>query len=236
VKRLFWSVIISCHCWAQTGAPKPEPQIGRGLLDDLGYDSFAHECNYGKQQLQVTCTVDPYTEVPREGPNERPTGQTISVRQLRHKIPKEAVREFHRAIKFSRTGEHEKAATELEAALHRDPEFSSAEDLLGIEYASLERREEAEMAFRRTIDLEPAWWMGHYNLARILYDKGDVDGAEESLRRALVCSSENPKIHLALGKLLVGREATRAEGIGELRIAAHTMADARRALRDLGAR
>lgn len=208
MKRLFWSVIISCHCWAQIAAPMPE-HPGRGLLDDLGYDSFVHGCSYGKQQLQVVCIVDPYTRVPPEASRERPTGQTISVRQLRHKIPKEARRELDRAIKFSRAGEHEKAATELEAALRRDPDLSSAEDRLGIEYVYLGRREEAEMAFRRTIELEPAWWIGHYNLALILYGKGDVDGAEESLRRALALSSGNPKIRLALGEVLVRRDATR---------------------------
>jgi Flp pilus assembly protein TadD len=53
---------------------------------------------------------------------------------------------------------------------------------------------------------------GHYNLALALYRRGDLGGAEKSMRRALLLSSENAMIHLALGAMLVQREETRAEG------------------------
>ena len=166
---------------------------------------------------------------------EKPTGETISVTQLQHKIPKEAAKEFQRALKLSRAGEHEKAAAELEAALRRDPAFTSAENQLGVEYSYLGRWEDAELAFHRVTDMEPASWMGHYNLALILYSRGDMPGAELYTRRALALSSETPRIHLLLGELLVMRNETRAVGLTELRFAARTMSDARWVLRVLGA-
>jgi tetratricopeptide (TPR) repeat protein len=234
MNRLFWSLIAGCHCWAQTGTPTLEQFNGR-LADDLRGEGFVHDCHFEKGQLHPICTVDLYTVVPPERPEEQSIGQMVSVRQLRHKVPKEAATEFQRAIKLSRAGKHEKAAAELEAAVRRDPELSSAEDRLGVEYVYLGRWEEAEMAFRRTVDLEPAWWMGYYNLALILYRRGDLSDAEKSLRRALALPSENPQIHLALGAMLMTREETRTEGITELRFAARTMPSVKRTLQGLGA-
>jgi tetratricopeptide (TPR) repeat protein len=235
VNRLFWVVIVGCPCWAQTEALTPR-QANDRFLADLRGDSVVRTCTPGKGQPPVVCTTNPYGIDPPEIPQEKPSGQTISVEHLGHRIPKEAAREFHHAVKLSRAGEHEKAAAELELAVHRDPELASAENQLGVEYAYLRRWEEAEMAFRRSVEVEPAWWMGHYNLALTLYGRGDLSGAEQSTRRALVFSSENPRIRLLLGELLVMQEETQAEGITELRFAARTMGVARRVLRDLGVR
>jgi tetratricopeptide (TPR) repeat protein len=173
---------------------------------------------------------------PPELAQKKPAGETISVTQLQHKVPKEAAKNFQRAMKLSRAGEHEKAAAALEAALRRDPEFAAAENQIGAEYSYLGRWDEAENAFRRCTDIEPGSWMGHYNLALTLYGRGDLPGAEQSTRRALALSNENPRIHLLLGELLVLRDQTRAEGLTELKFAARTLSDARWALRVLSTR
>src|SRR5215469_9165494 len=223
VYRLLAIIMVSCHCWAQMNAPMPGQTGLRGLLDDSDMAGTLHGCHFGKDSFQLICSVDPYTKAPREAPvQERPTGEKVSVKQLRHKISKEAARAFQRGIALSMAGKHEEAATELEAAVRRDPELSSAEDQLGLEYVYLGRWKEAETAFRRAIDLEPASWMPHYNLALTLYGAGDGHGAEESMRRALQLSNENPRIHLVLGEMLIQREETRTEGISELNFAART--------------
>jgi tetratricopeptide (TPR) repeat protein len=233
VNRIFWAAIIGYRCWAQADAPT---QANDGSLADLRGDSIVRTCTPGRGQPPAVCITTPDGMAPPEVARQKPIGETISVRQLQHKVPKEAEKEFRRATKLSRVGEHAKAAAELEAALRRDPQLSSAENQLGVEYAHLGRWEEAEMAFRRFIDMEPASWLGHYNLALTLYGGGDLPGAEQSTRRALACSGENPQIHLLLGELLVMREQTRAEGLTELRFAARTMLDARWVLRVLGTR
>ena len=77
---------------------------------------------------------------------------------------------------------------------------------------------------------------GHYNLALILYSNKDFPAAEQSARRALGLSSDNARIHLLLGELLVLHDQTRTEGLTELRFAARTLSDARWVLRVLGTR
>ena len=233
MNKLFWAVIVGCHCWAQTDIAT-SGQLNDRLLWDLRGDTVVRTCAPGMGQPQVVCTRNPTSLAPREIPHQKPAGETISVKQLQHKVPKEAAKEIQRANKLSKTGEHGKAAAELEAAVRRDPELSSAENQLGIEYSYLGRSEEAEMAFRRSVAMEPASWMGHYNLALILYSRGDLRGAEQSTRHALAISNENPQIHLLLGALLVLRDETRAEGRKELTFAARTMTDARWVLLVLG--
>ena len=145
-------------------------------------------------------------------------------------------RAFHHAIKLARAGEHGKAAAALETVVGRDPEFLRAEIQLGIEYAFLQRWDDAETVLRRSLQMEPTSASAHYILALILYCKGDLPGAEQSTRRALLFASQNPLPHMFLGELLLRRAETHAEGITELEFAARTKPDARRLSRDLGTR
>ena len=233
MNKIAWAV-IACNCWAQT-EPTPRQASDR-LLEDLRGGSIGRTCTPEKGQPQAVCITDRDGMPPPARAQKKPTGETISVTQLQHKVPKEAAKNFERAIKLSRGGEHQKAAAELETALRRDPEFGSAENQIGVEYSYLGRWDEAENAFRRCTDIEPGSWMGHYNLGLTLYGRGDLPGAEQSTRRALALSSENPRIHLLLGELLVLREQTRVEGLDELKFAARTLSDARWVLRVLGTR
>jgi len=232
VRRISWAVVVACRCWAQ--ADLTPQQANDRLLEDLWGSNIVHTCTPRKGQPQSVCITDLGTVTPPGITQKKPADETISVSQLQHKIPKEAARAFQRGMKFSRAGEHEKAAAELEAALRRDPQLGSAENQLGVEYSYLGRWGEAEQAFRGFIGIEPNSWMGHYNLALILYGGGDFGGAEQSTRRALALSSENPRIHLLLGELLVLHDQTRAEGLTELRFAARKLSDARWVLRVLG--
>jgi tetratricopeptide (TPR) repeat protein len=195
-----------------------------------------HTCTPAKGQPLSVCIADLGGAVPPEIPQNKPAGETVSVSQLQHKVPKKAAKTFQRALKFSQAGEHEKAVAELEAALRQDPQLASAENQLGAEYAYLERWEEAEQAFRRLTGIEPNSWKGHYNLALILYSKKDFPGAEQSARRALGLSSDTARIHLLLGELLILHDQTRTEGLTELRFAARTLSEARWVLRVLGTR
>jgi Flp pilus assembly protein TadD len=172
----------------------------------------------------------------REVPQAPPTGQTVSVGQLRHRVSRELERGFQHATKLGRAGEHGKAAAALETVVDRDPEFLRAEIQLGIEYAFLQRWDDAETVLRRSLQMEPTSASAHYILALILYCKGDLPGAEQSTRRALLFASQNPLAHMFLGELLLKREETHAEGIAELKFAARTNPDARRLLRDMGTR
>ena len=217
MNKLFFGVLVSWSCWAQPVMTTPE----RIKVEFPGGSIFR---------------TGPLEMPPPEIPQERPTGQSISVSQLQHKISKEAGRAYKHARKLSRAGEHGKAAADLETVVQRDPEFSQAQNQLGVEYAYLGRWEEAEIALRESLKLEPASWSAHYNLGLVLYGKGDLPGAEQSTRRALQFSSQNPQAHLFLGYLLLLRAETRAQGLQEVKFAARTMTAARRLLRTLEAR
>jgi Flp pilus assembly protein TadD len=163
----------------------------------------------------------------------RPTGESISVARLQHRIPKEARQSFERAKKLSKAGDHERAARELEAAILRDPEFAGAHNQLGVEYGQLGRFREAEAAFQHSLELDPNFWGAHLNLGVVLFRVGDLSGAEKSTRRALQHSAEDAKVHLFLGYLLCQREGTKAEGLRHVQYAARTLKEAQRFLRSL---
>ncbi len=229
MNRIFWAGILACHCWAQT---QPTPaRVNDRLFEELR--GGGRTCTPGTGQPKSVCITDTGGAAPPGFTQTKPPGETVSVNQLQHKIPKDAAKAYQRAMKFSQAGEHEKAASELESALRRDAAYTAAENQLGVEYSYLGRWDESEQAFRRATDIEPAFWMGHYNLALTLYSRGDFPGAERSTRRALALSSDNARIHLLLGELLVLHDQTRAEGLTELRFAARTLSDARWVLRIL---
>jgi tetratricopeptide (TPR) repeat protein len=210
VNRFFLGILISWNCWAQTAAPQPIPWDHRDFVN-------------------VPSDISP-----REMSQDKPTGRSISVSQLQHKISKELGRSYRHAAKLSRAGEHEKAAVELETVVQRDPEFSLAQNLLGVEYASVGRFGDAERALRQSLQLDPDSWSGNFNLGLVLFGEGDLSGAEKSARRSLEISSQNPQSHLFLGYLLLLREETHSQGLKEVEFAAHTIPAAKRFLERSG--
>ena len=230
MNRFLLAILVSCNCRAQTMPPTPAQIIG-GLGNVRGDSSR-------DPYFQLTGRPNGgFMTFPEERPREvPPTGQTVSVGQLQHRISKESERGFQHATKLARAGERGKAAAELEIVVERDPEFLRAEIQLGIEYAFLRRWDDAETVLRRSLQMEPTSASAHYILALILYCKGDMPGAEQSTRRALLFASQNPLAHMFLGELLLRRAETHEEGITELKFAARTIPDARRLLRDLGSR
>ena len=165
----------------------------------------------------------------------RPTGESISVQSLRHKIPKDARKSFARAEKLWHKGDHDGAAAELEQAVQRDPEFAGAYNALGVQYAQLGRFEDARGALQRALALDPNFSNAYFNLGVLLFQIGDQAGAEENLRRRVQLSTENPYAHWALGYILSLRDATRAEGLKHIQYAARSVKDAKQFLASLPA-
>ena len=160
-------------------------------------------------------------------PPTRPSGQSVSVTELQHRVPKKARQSLARALKLSKAGDHPHAAAELETAVLRDPEFADAYNQLGVEYGHLGRFDEAAAALRRSIEVDPASWGAHYNLAVVLIRTGDLAEAGRSLRRALGHAPENARAHWLLGRLLYQNGETRTEALQHLEFAARTLREAR---------
>ena len=178
-------------------------------------------------------TAETTTAVPSQPPGREerlaPAG-SVSVAQLRHKPSRTSRKAVERGASFSRSGDHQRAAEELEKAVASDPAFAEAHCGLGVEYAQLVRYAEAEAELQRSLALDPNSLSGHWGLAVVLYETGDLSGAERSARRALELSKTNVQVHLLLGLVLWGHSESRAEALEHFRYAASSSSEAKELL------
>lgn len=168
-----------------------------------------------------------------EPKRNRPAADSVSTAELRHKPTRNAQKFVTRGVQLSQAGDHPRAAEEFEKAVAADPGFARAYRGLGLEHAQLERYAEAETELLRSLTLDPESWIGHYNLAVVLYKTQDLPAAERCLRRALELSSANVQVHTLLGQVLWRRLETRAEALEHLQYAARTSSEASELLASL---
>ena len=161
------------------------------------------------------------------------SGPIVSVRRLRHRVPKSANKAFERAGKLARANDAGRAAMELENAIALDQKFAEAHAELGVQYALLGRYQEAEAELRRTIELIPDDSIPYSNLAWVELRLGKVAEVEQSLRQIIRRSPENATAYMMLGSLLSGAPETLAEGTRYLEYAARTIPDAKLILKKL---
>jgi len=172
-------------------------------------------------------------DIPPPIPPERPSGGSISLAQLRHRVPKEARKLFLRAARLAKREDHAGAAKELEAAVRLDPEYAGAYEQLGIEYGELRRPSDAAVIFRRLLELSPDSVGAHCYLGMALLQMGDRGQGEEQIRRALRLSPGDARCQFLLGYLLWQQEPTRDEGLARIHEAARTLPYAKKVLRSL---
>jgi len=87
---------------------------------------------------------------------------------------------------------------------------------LGVVYLNQGNQREAEEAYRKAIEVEPAYAYSYINLADLYRQQGrDVEG-EKLLREALAFNPNTAEIYHALG-LLLTRQKRRSEAIGALK-------------------
>jgi tetratricopeptide (TPR) repeat protein len=128
---------------------------------------------------------------------------TVSVKRLRHKVPKEAGKAYDKGIKMK---DLQKGARELERAIALDPEFGAAHCGLGVNYARLGLFSQAAAQFRRAIELLPEESIPYSNLAWLLFMTGQRDEALKNVQQALRLSPDNVPAHMLVGQM---KEATR---------------------------
>src|SRR5262249_6590413 len=94
---------------------------------------------------------------------------------------------FQQGRRHLRAGRAAQATVALEKAKRREPEKASIREALGIAYFRIPRWAEAEIEFRKLVELSPADDYAHYALARSLERLGrDREaGRHYSLARAL---------------------------------------------------
>lgn len=72
----------------------------------------------------------------------------------------------------------------------------------GIGFMAAGQLEGAELAFARSVDVDPEFAMGFLGLSQVRDRQGEVDGAIEAVRLALALTPEDPLAHTSLSRLL----------------------------------
>ncbi|HJT86902.1 MAG TPA: hypothetical protein VJ732_03575 [Bryobacteraceae bacterium] len=218
-------IVLACTGWCQPPAmgPSPYPIVGVPT----------HPQPFEPEVFTPHRADEARETPPAPFPGIRPTGASISVARLMHKVPKQAKKAFFAAAKYSRSGDHGRAAAQLTLATRDDPEFAAAYTQLAVEEMRLGGLTEAADALRKSLAIDANSWDTHYVLSLLFLQEGDLAHAEESSRRALALAPTSAATHLVLGYVLYLREPTLPTGIEHIRYAARSLPYAREILRQV---
>jgi tetratricopeptide (TPR) repeat protein len=131
--------------------------------------------------------------------------QTISYRQLLHKIPPDAEKALSNGRKAVSKGDAPQAREQFLKAIRIDPEFADAYNDLGALEASLGELPVAVAQFRKAIDLDPDHRLALPNLCMVLAKMQRYDEAGPVARNALRIDPSDAKIHLILALSVISR-------------------------------
>lgn len=164
---------------------------------------------------------------------DAPSGKTVSIIELRHKVPGKARAAFLRALKFASRNEWGKGAKELEESVAADPDFSDAHGNLGIHYLELGRLDDAIHELHRAIALDSSCSTHHSNLAAAYLLRHDQSEAKAEAETAVGLNSANIKAQYMLGILLAQHAGDLTDAQKHLNFAAREIPEAHLVLRAL---
>ncbi len=162
----------------------------------------------------VTISIPPKTN----GGNS--SDATVSIRQLQHKVPAEAQKEFAKGKKASTKGEHTLALDHFRKATQIDPEFSQAFNSTGVSDMELGQFKQASDQFQKAVDLVPDYLAALANLSFALCRLEHYHEAAEVARRALKLDPLLSKVRYVLGLSLASEGGHQAEALDNLQRAA----------------
>jgi tetratricopeptide (TPR) repeat protein len=157
----------------------------------------------------------------------KPVSGTISVSQLRHPIPKQALRAFAEARKYSEAKDGPRAIEKLELAIRLAPLYREAHGNLGVEYMRADRYREAAVQFQRALEVGPPDSIIYINLACAHFLMRDYARGEEAARKALSLDPKSTKAHYLLGTVLAMQPGKELEALEHLQAAYHDTPKAR---------
>jgi tetratricopeptide (TPR) repeat protein len=120
-----------------------------------------------------------------------PISGVVSVRELRHPIPKKAFREAFQGQQFARANDLPKAIAKFENAIRIDPDFRNAHCNLGLLYARAGRGAEALAELKKAIDIGPPAAPIYADFALISFALGQRQEAAAFARKALELDPAN---------------------------------------------
>lgn len=156
-----------------------------------------------------------------ESTESKPAAGTVSVSQLRHPIPKQALRAFAEALKYSEEKKAPLAIEKLEQAIRLAPLYREAHGNLGVQYLRADRYQEAAAQFQQALDVGPADPMLYVNLACAQFLMRDYVRGEDAARKALALDPKSPRAHYLLGAVLAMQAGKELEALEHLQAAYH---------------
>jgi tetratricopeptide (TPR) repeat protein len=173
----------------------------------------------GRQYLTIS--------VPAKSNVGKGDGATVSIRQLQHKVPSEAQKEFAKGKTASKKGDHARALDYFQKATQIDPEFSEAFNSAGASDMELGHFQQASDEFQKAVDLVPDYPMALANLSFSLCRLEHYREAAEVARRALKLDPGLLKVRYVLGFSLASVGGNQAEALDNLQRAATEVPTAR---------
>jgi tetratricopeptide (TPR) repeat protein len=150
----------------------------------------------------ITVTLQPIATAKNSKPN------TVSVAELKQKIPEKAQKEFDKATAAGAQGKTVEAITHLRKAISIHPTFIRAHNDLGTYLLAQGNLDEAEEAFRKALALDPNSFNPLLNLGIVLVHKHSFVEATDRLTKAITIEPNSPAAHLYAGLAFMATNKT----------------------------
>ena len=121
----------------------------------------------------------------------QPPAGSVSLHQLQHPIPKQAIRAVMESQRYSEAHDTESAIAKLEQAIRIAPAFREAHANLGVQYARADRLDEAVAQFDAALEIGPPDVLIYSNLALALLTLKQYKKGEEFARKAVALEPGN---------------------------------------------
>jgi tetratricopeptide (TPR) repeat protein len=120
-----------------------------------------------------------------EQKTSQPVAGKVSLEELQHPVPKQAIRAAKEAERYSEAHETGKAIAKLEQAVRIAPYYRDGHSNLGVQYARAGRLAEALAQFHFALDIGPPNALIYSNLALALLTLKQFRDGEEFARKAV---------------------------------------------------
>jgi Tfp pilus assembly protein PilF len=154
-------------------------------------------------------------ELPKLIGAEPGTG-TVSLAQLMHRVPADAMKDYNNALKFIRKRDNEAAMGLLEKAVEIDPQFVEAQADLGRIYIQKHEPEKVLAAFGAVLKVNPRSEVAYAGSSVAQIWLSHFPEAEESARRALEINPAGEASHYFLGLSLAAQDKNDDEAVEHL--------------------
>jgi len=134
------------------------------------------------------------------GPSALGGNRVVDVRQLTANIPKQALKEYEKAVREIKDHNPQRAIERLEKSVKLAPDFYNGHLGLAQEYRKTGRLDAAEQEFIRAFELNPREGTPLIQLGEIYLEKNDFERAAEALSQAIRIEPGSAVAHYALGR------------------------------------